>query len=287
MHDLGPSQLEQTNMHPESFAQQEYFEGGLSYESPLEEAIANETGYYESPLQEGGFYEAPYQENPYQEAPYQEAGYAPINAGAGEFIGEGEYFEGEHAHEYFETTDEEDEMALAAELLEVQSDAEMDQFLGKLVRRAVRGAGRFLRTPAGRIVGGILRNVARRALPIAGTALGTFVGGPAGGAIGGKLATAAGQALGLETAGMTEEEANFVTGRQFVRFAMNAARNAAAAAPNQNPQAIAAQSVRLAAQRFAPGLLGTPARRISLPPITGRRRGVWVRRGNLIVIYGA
>src|SRR6185503_4423590 len=131
---------------------------------------------------------------------------------------------------------------------------ELDRFLGKLVRRVARGAGRFLRSPAGNLLKNVLRQVAQRALPIAGKALGTFIGGPLGGMAAGYLTNMAGQALGLETQGMSEDEANFASARQYIRFASDAARRAAMSggdSRNINPAAIAQSAVSAAAQQFA------------------------------------
>jgi hypothetical protein len=289
MHNLGPSQLEFPNMFQQQLPQQEYYEDEYGNESPLAELFAQETGMYEAAMHEAGNYEYGPMEAPQFEGEYQAEQY-----GEGVFQEyQPEVFHGEmnaaqeYSQELYETMSEEEEMALAAELLEVQSEEEIDQFLGKLFRRVVRGAGRFLRSPVGRVIGGVLRGVARKALPIAGSAIGTFVGGPIGTALGGQLGSMAGQAMGLETAGMSNEEANFATSRQFIRFATNAARNAAMSVPGRDPNAIARDAVRAAAQRFAPGLLGPQAGRISAPTTAVRNRGVWVRRGSTIVIYGA
>src|SRR6266481_4452691 len=66
---------------------------------------------------------------------------------------------------------EQEELELASELLEVQSEDELEQFLGKLVKRAARGVSNFARSSTGRALGGILKNVAQRALPMVGGAL--------------------------------------------------------------------------------------------------------------------
>ena len=282
----------------------------FAQEAPLMEYGGQEVGYHEAPYHEAPYHEAPYHEAPYHEAPYHEAPYhetayhespigheytgheftghemigheAPVyeTAYEDEMYGEDEFASGE-------TMNEEEEMALTAEFLEIQSEDELDRFLGKLVRRAARGIRNFARSSVGRAIGGVLRSVARTALPMAGAALGAFVGGPVGAKLGSRLASFAGDKLGLELAGLTHEEANFATGRQFVRFAMNAARRAAMSAPNQNPNVIARAAVQQAAQRFAPGLLGPNQGRIQVTPTPVRNRGVWVRRGTAIIIYGA
>ncbi len=191
---------------------------------------------------------------------------------------------------------EAEEMELAAEFLEVTNEAELDRFLGRLIRRVGRGLGRAVRSPLGRALGGALRPLARAALPIAGRALGTFVGGPLGGVVGGRLASAAGRLFGLELEGMSAEDREYEVGRRFVRFASRAIGNALRTAPTLNPQTVARQSVVEAARLLAPGL----ARGAALPsaaaagvaaavepmPAGASRRGIWIRRGRRIVLFG-
>ncbi|MFN9038780.1 MAG: hypothetical protein ACK5YO_20955 [Planctomyces sp.] len=111
-----------------------------------------------------------------------------------------------------------------------------------------------------------------------------------GGAAAGFLANAAGKALGLEVRGMTQEEANFASARQFVRFATNASQRAAVGVSrsgNGNPTAIARTAVTQAARNFAPGLLGPQFGTVPAPQLPSRgNRGVWIRRGNALIIYG-
>jgi hypothetical protein len=192
--------------------------------------------------------------------------------GYGEFEGEGEYeslaegesyegeqFEGEYEYEYEAEMNEAEEMELAAELLEVGSEAELEQFLGKLIRRVGRGLRTAIHSPLGKAIGGVLKPLAKAALPIAGKALGTFVGGPVGGMIGGKLASAAGQMFGLELEGLSGEDREFEVARRYVRFAAATTRNAARAPRNANPRAVAQASAAKAARRHAPGLkFGAP-----------------------------
>ena len=119
---------------------------------------------------------------------------------------------------------EADEMELAAQLMEVNDEQELDQFLGNLIRKAGRAIGRVVRSPVGQAIGGVLKGVARKALPLAGTALGGFVGGPLGAQIGSGLASAAGGALGLESEAWSQEDREFEGARQFVRLAGDAVR---------------------------------------------------------------
>src|SRR5215475_2084865 len=80
----------------------------------------------------------------------------------------GEYDAGEYGYEFesdqeFETYgeysqegpfSEAEEMELAAELLTVSSEAELDQFLGNLFKKASRAVGGLIKSPIGRALGG-------------------------------------------------------------------------------------------------------------------------------------
>lgn len=189
---------------------------------------------------------------------------------ASEWSGEGEVF------------NEAELMELAGELLEVDSEAELDQFLGKLIKRAARSVGRAIRSPIGRAVGGFLKGAAKMALPLAGTALGGAVGGPLGATIGGGLASAAGNALGLEAEMLNSEDQEFEGAKQFVRMSGEAIKSALAAPAHVDPTSAAQQAVTAAAAKLAPGLMGrTPA---GVPAGTSGRSGRWVRKGRNIVL---
>src|SRR4051812_13887619 len=126
---------------------------------------------------------------------------------------------------------EEQEMELAAELLEVSNEQELEQFLGSLISSAGKALGGIVKGPIGKTLGGALKGLAKTALPIAGGALGTFFGGPVGTAIGSKLGSFAGSALGLETEGLSAEDREFEVARQFVRMAGDAVKTALEAPP--------------------------------------------------------
>jgi hypothetical protein len=155
----------------------------------------------------------------------------------GEVIGEGELME------------------LAAELLEVRDEQELDRFLGDVFKKVKAFAG----SSAGKAVGGMLKGVLKKALPIAGKVAGSFFGGPIGATIGGKLGSMAGNLFEMELEGLSQEDREFEAAKQFVRFASEAVKNASSA-PGGNPVAIARSAITTAAQRHAPGLLnGAPA----------------------------
>ncbi len=144
---------------------------------------------------------------------------------------------------------------LASELLEIRNDQELDHFLGNLFSKVAGTIGKVIKSPVGQALGGILKTVAKKALPIAGGALGTFVGGPLGGMVGTKLASMAGNAFGLEWEGLSPEDRDFELARRYVRFASHAARRAATARPDIDPASVAKAAVVEAAKRYAPGLL--------------------------------
>ena len=199
-------------------------------------------------------------------------------------------FEGEWTGESGRVFDEAQEMELAAELLEIRDEAELDRFLGDFIKRAGQAVGSFVKSPTGQALGGILKGAAKKALPIVGGALGRLVGGESGANIGGQLASTAGRIFGLELEGLSGEDREYEVARGFVRFAGEAVKNAAMAPPSApNPAAIAQSAVAAAARQFAPGLLrnGGP----TLPgarPLGGvsGRSGRWIRRGSKIVLFG-
>jgi hypothetical protein len=101
--------------------------------------------------------------------------------GQGEWSGEYEYGQGEYGHGEFgqgeqETVfDEVQEMELAAELLEIHSEEELEQFLASLIKKAGKAIGGFVKSPIGKALGGALKGVAKVALPMAGKVLGNMV----------------------------------------------------------------------------------------------------------------
>jgi hypothetical protein len=176
---------------------------------------------------------------------------------------------------------ETDEMELAAELLEVRDEQELDRFLGNLIKKVGGAVGAAVRSPIGRAIGGTLKGVIKTALPVAGGALGTFVGGPLGTVIGSNLASMAGSALGLELEGLSQEDREFEAARQFVRFAGEAVVNAARSS-SPDPIAAAQSATMIAARKYAPGLLRGPGLNVS-----ARRTGSggrWLRRGRNILV---
>jgi len=163
-------------------------------------------------------------------------------------------YEQEYEHEAESPLSEAQEMELASELLEVSNEAELEQFLGGLFKKAARGIGNFARSSSGRALGGMLKGFAKKALPIAGTALGTAFGGPLGGKIGGGLGRVASGLFELELEGLTHEDREFEVARQFVRLGAAAAKTASRM-PKVPPKLAAKRAFVSAARTYAPGLL--------------------------------
>jgi uncharacterized protein (DUF697 family) len=151
---------------------------------------------------------------------------------------------------------EQEEIELASELLEITSEQELEQFLGNVFKKVSRGVGTFIKSPVGRALGGVLKNVAKKALPVVGGALGSMVAPGIGTAIGSKLGSLAGGLFEVQLEGKLPEQAEYEVARRYVGLAASAARNAALARPRPgvNPVTVARAAVTRAARTHAPGL---------------------------------
>lgn len=179
---------------------------------------------------------------------------------------------------------EADEMEYASELLGVSNEAELDQFLGDLFKKAAGAVGGFIRSPMGQQLGGALKNIARRALPAVANALGQRFNLPPEATS--AITDAASQIFGLELEGMSPEDQEFETARQFVRLSGEAAKQLAQNPNAPTPAAAVQNAINAAAQQYAPGLVGG---RVPISPSTSTgvaQSGRWVRRGRKIVLLG-
>ncbi|MDA0160874.1 hypothetical protein OM076_11410 [Solirubrobacter ginsenosidimutans] len=130
---------------------------------------------------------------------------------------------------------------LAAELLDVVNEAELEAFLCRLVRTA----GARLAPAAGHELVAVLRDAAERTLPtLTTTALPSATPGSV-------TAKRAARAYGMELEGISAEDRDYEIARQFVRFAQAAAARASTA-----PVGVA---LGRAGREFAPGLLSPHA----------------------------
>ena len=170
---------------------------------------------------------------------------------------------------------------LASQFLEIANEQELEDFLGDLIKKA----GSALKSPIGQAIGGVLKTVAKQALPIAGGALGGFVGGPLGASLGSSLASMAGNALGLELEGLSPEDREFEASKQFVKFAGQTVKNALEAPPNADPATAARSAAVQAARMFAPGLMDT-SKAATAGSETKDGIGRWVRHSGKIILFG-
>jgi len=173
---------------------------------------------------------------------------------------------------------------LAAELLGVASEAELDQFLGSLIKKAGKGLGKIAKFAAP--LASVLRPIAKAALPMVGTALGSFIPVPGlGSMIGGTVGSMVAKALEMEVAGAEDRELEAAT--RFVQLAGAATQQAAQAPPGADPRSVARGAVLAAARDQLPHFNTIAA--AQPPAVAGGAHpesGRWMRRGRTIIVYG-
>jgi hypothetical protein len=184
---------------------------------------------------------------------------------------------------------------LAAELLEVGSEGELDQFLGRLIQRVASSLGTRVRGPMGRRLGLHLKRALRRmpsfmAFQRAGggsrwrsgarrlTRLGA--GSPP---VQGDGAVAS-EVFGLELEGLSHEDQELEMARRVVQLAADAAQTALSTPHEEREEEVSQGAVARAMERYAPGLIGT--RPLATPLRGSVTSGRWVRKGNRITLLG-
>ncbi|MFL5280980.1 MAG: hypothetical protein ACJ8AW_08250 [Rhodopila sp.] len=220
----------------------------------------HETGVYEteSEGEEPSQYEGPYENG-------------------GEYEGEANWGgEGEAAGPFSEA----EEIALAAELLSVSNEAELEEFLGKLWK-GIKKVGSFVGNIA-KPFAGVLKAVAKKALPFVGGALGSLIPIPGvGTAVGSALGGALSKALEMEFGEMELEDREFEMARRFVRIAGTAAQQLAQGAPDSNPLTAIEAALAAAAQKHLQHFQPPSGRAVA------GMRGRWMRQGKTLVVVGA
>lgn len=173
-----------------------------------------------------------------------------------EFPNEAGPWESGEGFESEESETESLEAELAQQLLETTTEADLEEFLGDLAKTVVKGASTFVKSPVGKALGGVLKNVAKTALPAVGGALGSLVLPGVGTAIGSKLGSLAGGLLEAgEAESLGEEEAQYEAAQRYVRFARAAYSNAARAPRNVPSRSVVRAASISAARQHAPSLL--------------------------------
>lgn len=176
---------------------------------------------------------------------------------------------------------EAEELELAADLLGIANKAELEQFLGDVVDRAGRAIGRAVPPSQRGALADLLATTTKHALPFLDRA-------PLGPSLQDSdvdAADAAAKYLGLELEGLSPEDQEFEAAKQFIRFAADAVKNAAAGPVPASPQAATAR----AARRYAPGLHGNlpdMAAPIGKPAVSATS-GRWVREGSNIIVFSS
>jgi hypothetical protein len=193
-------------------------------------------------------------------------------------MNEREYGELEFDDENDDENDGSDEIAdsdaqeLALELLQVQDEEELDEFLGSLLKSAARAGGRFLRSGVGQKLIGAAKNLAKRHLPSLAANIGGHFGGDVGRNIGGKVGKFAASQLEVD-------DSELETAKTLVK-AMVSAGKTASAADASTPAAWVAKSALTQALKREGGIGG------ARPGGSKQSQGQWVRRGTRIVLLG-
>ena len=184
--------------------------------------------------------------------------------------------ENEMYDDYEYMDDEDNEIALASELLEIEDDMELNEFLAGFVKKAVDGAKNLIKKRVkqrsrsrGRSRGRrgksrrrwgrnfmkavkMHRKVSRKALPIVGGILGSIWGGP----IGGKIGAQAGSDIvksGLYLEGMSPEDQQFELARRYVRVFDELAKSIVTS-DSQTPDNVVIRKAMQKSSRHLPGV---------------------------------
>lgn len=189
--------------------------------------------------------------------------------------------------------DDATETELAADLLDAEDDEELEQVINRAMSHPPKGRrprrrGRSRNRKRKRGVGGLLKRLAKKALPGIGAVLGSaipIVGPLVGRAVG----KAASKAIHPEHEGLGPDDLDFETAKAVIRTASDAADNAERIPPEVPSDQAANAAVVKAARKHAPRLVrhkGASPVASSSPPAGIVRSGRWVRRGRKIVLLG-
>jgi hypothetical protein len=183
---------------------------------------------------------------------------------------------------------ESEEQELAADLLAINNDRELDRFLCVLLRRAAAISGEKLHLDVGGRLGGLVRIAIRKILPSVGRAFDASLASQSN-----QMSPGAETLLGFESEGMSAEDRELNSATQIVRLAGTAAQ--AASHPGEGDAEDVARAAMIeAAKRHAPGLVRSRHRRgggcgcgegaggYSCRVATS---GFWERRGGRVALW--
>jgi hypothetical protein len=232
-------------------------------ENEFEENEYEENEYEENEFEENEFEENEFEENEFEENEFEEQEYEY------EFENDGELPDRES------TFSETMQMELASELLNIQTEEELDMFLGKLLKKAGKLVKKVSKIALPGPLGKVLKGIAKKVLPMAGGAIGGMFVPGLGNVVGKAVGDMASKTFEMEFEGMSQEDQEFEKAKAFVRFAGNAGVRSALLRPNLPPRAKAKVALKHAARKYAPGLLRkTPNRRTFRNNVNVRRNPV-------------
>lgn len=155
-----------------------------------------------------------------------------------------------------EELDEESDEELAAELMTVESDHELDEFIGKLVSKAWRRGKQALNSSKGKFLRRHLAGIVRAGAKGGGAKIGEYVGDKAGDWLAKKI----------------EPEMELEVAKKLVRFTKEAAERTQ---NTKSPQHIK-QVVRATAKKHLAPMLSQNG--------ASKKTGRWVRQGKKIIV---
>jgi hypothetical protein len=166
---------------------------------------------------------------------------------------------------------------LATDLLQVRDEAELDQFLGTLLGKAAKAFGRFVKSPAGQALKGILKDAVKAAVPVlGGVATSMFPAGAIGTVLGGAIKSE------LDWEGVPGDSQDIAAAKKLIAIAGRAAQEVESELPPDAPKEAVGEKVQDVAQQQG---VATPPQ--DTPAPTGAlTSGSWTRRGRTIVIEG-
>ena len=156
----------------------------------------------------------------------------------------------------FEGNYDDPEEELAAELTEVSSDEELDEFIGDLVSKAWKKGKQAYNSKKGRFVRKHIAGLIRAGAKGGGAKIGEYVGDKAGGWLASKI----------------EPEMELEVAKKLVRFTNDAAQMT----KNTQNSREAKRAIQITAKKHIKPLLASSG--------SSRNTGRWVRRGNKIIV---
>lgn len=176
------------------------------------------------------------------------------------------------------------EMEMAYELLNTENEAELNHFLGGLVKKAWSGVKSLYNSPAGQALKGQIianaKSLGRRALPSLANKVGRYVGGDTGAQLGDRFSNWATNRYLNEYETGEPSEQDVAAARGIVRMTDQAARQVADMV--QSGQSVGRQAGREAVLANAGHLQGAAHGNHT----SAKQSGTWHRRGNKIILSG-